>query len=117
VRGGGEAGLQVDHPLAGQELPGAGVHDRPAAQREYPPVAGDRARHRLAFQPPEDGLAVGDEDVADGLARRLLDHVVGVQELRLQQAGEQPPHGGLARPGRADQDRHRPAHAITSESR
>ena len=117
VRGGREAGRQVHHPLAGQQILGGRVHHRPPAERQDPAMAGQAAGHRSAFQLPEGGFAVGDEDVADRLARGLLDDVIGVQERGAQQRGSEQPDGRLARPRRADQDRGRPAHGITSEPR
>ena len=77
----------------------------------------DRPGRGGPLQGAERGFAVIDEDVADRLARRFLDGGIGVEEADAQQPGHQRAHGGLARPGRADEDRHRPGHAITSESR
>ena len=90
-------------------------------------MAADQPGRGGALERPERRLAVLDEDVADRLARCLLDDHVGIHEVQPEQRGDQGTDGGLARAGRPDQDGGRltvtgPAglgggHFITSEFR
>ena len=98
----GEPGLQVDHPPPGQEIAGARVEDGAAAEREHAGMAADQPGRGGAFERPERLLAVLDEDVADRLARRLLDDRVGIHEIQPEPGGDQRADGGLARAGRPD---------------
>ena len=69
-------------------------------------------RDDLAFQGAEVFLTVLDEDVADGLARALLDLGIGAQQVRVQASGQRLSDGGLARTGRTDEHRDRSCHAL-----
>jgi hypothetical protein len=89
--------------LGQQRAGGLGQH-RAAAQGQHAVVLGEGADHRLGLDAPELRLAVLGEDVGDGLAGQLDDVRVDVPERHAQLLGQQLPHGGLARAGRADHD-------------
>ena len=70
------------------------VHHRAAAEPDdaraaAPAPRRQRGRDRLPLQPPELRLAVGDEDVADRLARDRLDDGVGIGEADPEPRGQQ----------------------------
>ena len=99
---------EVDHVVPAQDGTGLGRQDGAAAEGEHPRVGGQRLGHGGAFQGPEMGLAVVDEDLRDRFAGRRLDVVVDVAELHAQGVGDQVADGGLAGPGWPDQHTHRP---------
>ena len=57
----------------------------------------------LLFEGAEGGFAVLGEDIGDGAAGVLLDEFIGVDELKVQEVGDEPAHGGLARAHEADE--------------
>ena len=82
----------------------AGVDDRPAARRDDALHRGTRGwttqgEHGVALQPPEPGLAVLGEDLADGPPGGALDPLVQVDERRRVAVRQPPPDRGLAGPG------------------
>jgi len=80
-----------------------GIHNGTAAGGNHQlfPVA--QFINDIAFQLPEDRLALGREYFRDGNARAFRDQGVRIHKLKAQLAGDLPAHGGFAAAHEADE--------------
>ncbi len=102
----GVADPQEGHRRRREQLPGQRVLDRATAEREHDVGAVKQVRDHLVLKGAEGGLSVVGEDLPDGLARPLFDHLVAVGERNAELRGEQAPHRRLARAHEPDEDDH-----------
>jgi hypothetical protein len=89
LHGLGEADLEEHHGVAGEQVAGARVEDRPTAQRQHPVVGGERLGDGLALEVPEVRLTRVHEDVRDRPALQRLDVGVGVAHRHAPGVGQQ----------------------------